>query len=261
MKVYLAGKMDLEYGSWRDAILGTVYDYDAQRPMPRWEAVANNDLDDVVNGYVKPEWPKAPNRHVLRLHDYVGPYRLTHVRASESKWFGDFHGSSWKGQHGQMDPEEQQMIADECEAALRRADLVFAYINRPDCFGTLVEIGLARAFGKYVYVVFEDGAEWSWDDYWFVAFLADSEAQQWDVLGDNPPADPGERALAFFKDALIKWTGRPEQQRPLALVSQQPETALALVADAARSFSQIARWSADPRVRDEAQRMLKRIAG
>lgn len=37
-------------------------------------------------------------------------------------------------------------IPDLCREAIRRADLVFCYIDAKDCYGTLVELGQAFAF-------------------------------------------------------------------------------------------------------------------
>jgi hypothetical protein len=46
------------------------------------------------------------------------------------------------------------------------------------------------------------------------------------------------------------------------LVSQDDSRRLlAGLHEAANAFAQIGQWSADPRVRNEAQRMLRRIAG
>lgn len=35
-----------------------------------------------------------------------------------------------------------------CGERIRRANRVFAFINEPDCFGTLAEVGMANAMGK-----------------------------------------------------------------------------------------------------------------
>jgi nucleoside 2-deoxyribosyltransferase len=40
--------------------------------------------------------------------------------------------------------------------AIQRADLVFAWIDSPDCYGTILEIGYARAMNKVVVVAFSE---------------------------------------------------------------------------------------------------------
>lgn len=49
---------------------------------------------------------------------------------------------------------------------LRRADIVFAYINEADCFGTMVEIGQAQVFGKETHIGF--GPKAPFDDMWML---------------------------------------------------------------------------------------------
>lgn len=50
-------------------------------------------------------------------------------------------------------------------AALMKADLIFAFINAPDCHGTIMEIGWAIASGKRVVMAFAPGI--TADDFWF----------------------------------------------------------------------------------------------
>ena len=49
--------------------------------------------------------------------------------------------------------------------AIIKADLVFAYIAAPDCYGTIFEIGVAIAKGKRVVMAFAPGIRA--DDFWF----------------------------------------------------------------------------------------------
>ena len=43
-----------------------------------------------------------------------------------------------------------------CKDQIDRAEIVFAYIDQPDCFGTLTEIGYAHAKGKDIVIVFSN---------------------------------------------------------------------------------------------------------
>jgi hypothetical protein len=241
MRVYLAGKMDSKHGAWRDEIIGSAYHAASRKTLPRWilpHAVdANYDLDDLS----VPPWPWTENAFVLGIHEYVGPYRWIFAPVEpQNKHLGYF----------------RRRIVEECSQAIGRADLVFAYLNSPDCFGTLVEIGMAKALGKFVYVAIEQDAEWDGTDYWFVQEMSDAGRF---LLGAH---FVGQRLVGVFKDAIVAWTGRAPKLAPVELVRQDDsQRLLGALSEAANSFAQIGRWSADPRVRNEAQRMLKRIAG
>lgn len=293
MRVYLAGKIGKQYGAWRDAILPTRHDPEMGEDVPVWVLLSDADDPEWGNRHYRCSvpWPRAENRHVLGSHEYVGPYR-TDLRGSwDWKHYGEFHGSKVAGQHGASSGAEDGLIVEECRQAIARSDLVFAYINRPDCFGTLVELGYAKALGIFTALAIEVGAEWDESDYWFVAHLVDA------VIGAGKPIEVGEeprptgiingvtyrlnemeqaawadwydrkilerqRIRGALKDAIVAWAARHEKAAPIALVPQdQTEPYIRALQEAANSLSQIARWSSDPRVRNEAQRMLKRIAG
>ena len=295
MKIYLAGKMDDEHGGWRDAVIPRRYEPKAKGEVPGW--VLLRDADDPRWGTSDERcfvpWPRAENRLVCGLHEYVGPYRTELAGSWEWKHYGEFHGSKVIGQHGSSNGEEDQLIVEACRDAIARSDLFFAYINSPDCFGTLVEVGLARAYGAFTVVAIEQGSEWDWSDYWFVERLCDATVSAGEPIkvGSRPEApsthadwrseNPDWRAYhadmdgylarmgaehkriaGMVKDAIVCWTARPERKAPVAMVRQAgPEQPHPALVESASAFAQIARWSADPRVRDEAQRMLRRISG
>lgn len=47
-------------------------------------------------------------------------------------------------------------VLEICKRQIDRAEIVFAYIDAPDCYGTLAEIGYAHAKGKDIVIVFSD---------------------------------------------------------------------------------------------------------
>lgn len=251
LNVYLAGKMDEKQGGWRDGLLGREY-IGHHGWMQRWELYLGPIPDSHdIDGPPPPPWPMKPNTWVLNIHNYVGPYRTTVDDALKNK--GDFHGTEWVGQHGWMDPAICNHIVSSCLIAIRRADVVFAYLNAPDCFGTLVEIGYARALGKFVYVAVDDDAEWHGSDYWFADLLASGERRGTEEESAiREEKDPGLRVRRHFLEALAQYTAEPPRSNPVQLV----QTARNELAD---SFTNIAKWTSDPRVRGEAQRMLKRL--
>lgn len=287
MKIYLAGKIDDVAGGWRDALVGSDWDTSFGEQRPHWKLTRQMDDDGYVGTRVSVPWPTEPNRHVLKLHEYVGPYRTDMVRGENFDWkyFGEFHGSLVEGGHGQTNGEEDGVIVSECLAAIRRADMVFAYINRPDCFGTLAEIGVARTLDVFTVLAIEQSAEWDWSDYWFVTEMVDGTVGPDEAIDiSDRPSEPvkwndeasmatwrdwwdrrdreHKRIQSMMRDAIVLWSARPERRPQLAIVQTDQTTALTQgLREAAQSFSQISRWSADPRVRDEAQRMLRRITG
>ncbi len=123
MKVYLAGKITRD--PWRSGILGGAQIIDPG--AWRWDG----------------RWPVLP-RVVLGTHDYVGPY-----------YCGDSNHGPMKTNHAAPpihdEHDSAQMARPEivrlCLEALSRADLLFVWLDSLDAFGTLVEIGFARAHG------------------------------------------------------------------------------------------------------------------
>lgn len=43
-----------------------------------------------------------------------------------------------------------------CKSQIERAEILFAYIDSADCFGTIAEIGFAHAIGKDIFIVFSN---------------------------------------------------------------------------------------------------------
>lgn len=265
MKIFLSGKMDSEHGSWRDQLIGKRYDVELRRELPRWELLRDfkTDLDrpaaEPWGTPPPPAWPEDPNTYVLNLHDYVGPYRTTYP-GDDSKHEGYFHGSSWIGSHGEMDPADQRVIMANCLHAICRADLIFAYINTPDCFGTLAEIGFARALSRYVHVFIEDDAHWDAEDYWFVSLMANQSEVNW-----SNEYHEGKSIDAAFRDALVAWTARPAWQQvrldqPKSDEWQAEARAMAgAIVNYSKSLAQISQWTSDPRVRAEAGKVLSHM--
>lgn len=53
-----------------------------------------------------------------------------------------------------------------CKSQIERAEILFAYIDSADCFGTIAEIGFAYAIGKDIFIVFSN--EELKEEMWFV---------------------------------------------------------------------------------------------
>jgi hypothetical protein len=98
------------------------------------------------------------NVHGANLH-YTGPWwkdPLCHGSASDSM---HPHGySSCIERDFELSEIESRrvQVSDAVQVAIQRADLVFAWIDGPDCYGTILEIGYARAMDKAVVVAFSE---------------------------------------------------------------------------------------------------------
>jgi hypothetical protein len=166
--VYLAGK--IKKHCWRHDLVDGLRDV----PQP---------------GEAMPplQWP-IMRKSIFGEHDYCGPYFV-------SCDHGCAHGQGSHGAAAQPDRGEDEedpyrgcialsavypgirdgygardWVVDLCLTAIDRCDLFFAWIDRPDCHGTLVELGYAKAKGKRIVVAREHDLP----DLWF----GDTCAQQ-----------------------------------------------------------------------------------
>ena len=124
-------------------------------------------MDDLIRVYFAGKVGKGDWRHALvpDLRDSMGAIG-TPIRCDQFVYCGPFfiacdHGCAHgPGTHGvgpncigETSPP-RWLVPSLCFRWLRRADLVFAWIDDPTCYGTLTEIGWAHALGKPVYVGF-----------------------------------------------------------------------------------------------------------
>lgn len=87
--------------------------------------------------------------------NYTGPWwrdPFCHGQSHDSNYP---HGYSADGQPWKEESDKKQ-IANAVSKAIRESDLLFAWIDSYDCYGTLLEIGYARGLGKIVVAVFSD---------------------------------------------------------------------------------------------------------
>jgi hypothetical protein len=142
-------------------------------------------------------WPILP-RVVLDTFDYVGPYVLqaraygpsSHgLAASGLDWLPPTRQetpalddrlvastggkpdlppafSAWSSLWDEIPPPDKarrEKVCALCLQALRRADLVFAWIDSPTAYGTLVELGFAHALGRTIWLA----GPTAFEDLWF----------------------------------------------------------------------------------------------
>ena len=171
---YLAGK--ITGTDWRDEIVEGWGD----------ENHSSHNHDAMSNYHKSELWEVAPRAAVARggvMLGYTGPWW--------SPAFGG-HGSSnfFRSPHAYLfrcweetgddaddaDDEDKPTaklfgeIRRNIDNAIAKADLVFAWIDTTDCFGTLVEIGIAAAKGKAIIVALSDQIDAR--EFWLAASYA-----------------------------------------------------------------------------------------
>lgn len=211
MKVYLAGK--ITDSDWRSELLSEPLTL-THDPFPN----INDQHYDASDSFNNPHgYTVARVRRWKTLKgvisggfDYVGPFFTNMEHAGRTP---DTHGNSFPifnniqeigWEHGGDDVFGQQVVTQLCLDAINRADVVFAWIDRPDIYGTIAEIGYARGIGKPVWIGFkrytdyyEDGE--INDELWFVRELADDR-----VAYSETPLKAWEWCLKRYQPSLLK---------------------------------------------------------
>lgn len=158
MKIYLAGKVGKN--CWRHAVV-------------QGQGVSIGD-DEACCGAAGdtplPQWPIL-RRAIFGKHDYVGPYFIT---CDHGCFHGrDSHGSVAEFGHGVRmelkDDLRRNSVRQRCLEVIHNADLVFAWIYNKTCYGTLAELGFAKALGKQIVVAMP--RDFNPNDLWFAAGL------------------------------------------------------------------------------------------
>ncbi len=166
--IYLAGK--ISKGDWRHKIIKGLRGTFAGTCGGRCDATP------------MAQWPVLPGA-VFGL-DYTGPYFV-------SDDHGCFHGHNSHGMGAEFDemdedsgertpgyvygsdfPSRQSAVVDWCMDAIKRSDIVFAWLECTTCYGTLAEIGYARALNKTIWLA-GTNKEWKEKDIWFACNMAD----------------------------------------------------------------------------------------
>lgn len=125
-KIYLAGKVSKN--DWR---------HEHVRPSPGRSE----------NGALEP-WPTG---HRVGEWEYTGPFFVSddhgcaHGPTSHGAGIGGFCGGGYLG------PDRPDVLA-RCLEAIRRADIVFAWLDDETAYGTIAEIGYAKGLGKFIIV-------------------------------------------------------------------------------------------------------------
>lgn len=144
--VYLAGKIHPWHRDgdedWRFTIVPDLVHY-----------VQDEWLAEYINAHN--EWSFLP-KAILGRFDYVGPFftDLSDISGGHGGPKMDPHGLAIIVSPGEQRGSDsfpiQKLVTELCLNAIKRADLIFAWIESPDCYGTLMELGYAKALGKQI---------------------------------------------------------------------------------------------------------------
>jgi hypothetical protein len=143
--IYLAGKV-ARFDDWRAEIVR----YESDSGEHREGGIVGED----DYGRRQAPWPVREHA-IFGRYDYTGPY-VTDCGHGENNF-------------GTCYEDVRASVVQDALDAIRRSDLVFAWMDRLSAYGTLAEIGYAKALGKKVWIA----GPMSYDDLWFTYHLAD----------------------------------------------------------------------------------------
>lgn len=162
LKIYLAGK--ISDNDWRDSLLSPEW-----RSQQGYDKYTRAELPGMMGSSTWTNWLPL-SKAVLDRFDYAGPFPCE--RSSNF----DQHGVLEKI-YDHYSVDTQIAVNTLCLNAIKNCDFFFAWIDSNDAYGTLVELGYAKALGKQVWVAFSDELEipndneLSWskgiDELWF----------------------------------------------------------------------------------------------
>lgn len=144
---YFAGKISSE-NNWRKAIIPDLSEFEKDH-----------------------EWPSSSRNIYLKnaireRHSYVGPF------FSKMKHCEDVHGYLDAACSHKGDTAKEEVL-DSCLTQIGRCKVLFAWIDSTDCYGTLAEIGYAKALGKQICIGFSNClSDEELSDFWFVREMA-----------------------------------------------------------------------------------------
>lgn len=129
-------------------------------------------------------WPIKENA-ILGKFDYVGPYfvNASHFSGNYTELGENTHGTDgvveWDHCGAERSAESERRVRYLAVTSIFNADLVYAWIDSTDCYGTIAEIGVAHALQKIVVIA---GPE-RFDDLWFVYQMANFTDFKWQSPG------------------------------------------------------------------------------
>ena len=179
--VYLAGKIDMY--DWRIAFIN----YRNETPWG-WDGTPI-------------DWFLAQRVAIDESATMTGPYFI-------SCDHGCYHGEGTHGVQCDWECAGFSLKRNDVEYISRRqidaADVLLAYINDRTCYGTLAEIGYARAKNKYIIVIYD--SEELHDEMWFVGEMANLvyERNRGMAAQDNGVREGQKRPTPLWCSSMVK---------------------------------------------------------
>jgi hypothetical protein len=168
---YLAGK--ISGNDWRDEIVANWSE----------ENHSEHNRRAMIDYHRSKLWAIAPRSAVARngvMLDYAGPWwSPAYGGHGSSGFFRSPHAymrRMWEETGDTADDDDRptpKLLAEirkNIDKAIGDSDLVFAWIDSADCFGTLVELGIAAASKKAIIVAFSEAIDLS--EFWLAASYA-----------------------------------------------------------------------------------------
>lgn len=173
--IYLAGK--ISKNDWRQGIVG---DLRSAGNLSSW----SHDGPDL-----RETWP-VEEKAIFGVFDYTGPFFVScdhgcyHAGAASHGVGADGNGcaglagmppTEWGSEDGIVDNRAKfysavrPKVLQRCREAIQRSDIVFAWLDCLDAYGTFAEIGYAHALGKRVWIAMPEPL----NDLWFVQQMAE----------------------------------------------------------------------------------------
>ena len=179
--VYLAGRISGDAAFWRGLIL---------EDWPERYCFIEGEMSSFGNANA----PKVKVPDHTSVLSYSGPFWCLPNMAE----FPDF------GKY--CEPHTRQDIPRLCHSAIRKSDLVFAYIDSQAAYGTFTEIGIARGLNKLVVVCVLSGLDIH--DIWFPVSLGNR------IIESDGPKDGW---VSFWKEVAGKGSQYSVPNRPLRM--------------------------------------------
>jgi len=158
MNIYLAGKIEKE--CWRHGIV--------------------SDLRESFNPSQNGEWTILVN-HIGGEHNYTGPFFIScdhgcyHRQSSHGCGATDDRESFVCNGEYYEQFQSRKNVVSLCLKAIERSDLIFAWIDTNDCYGTMFELSYALAKKKTIVLSTPHGFSKGNEDMWFLFSAIDIE--------------------------------------------------------------------------------------
>ncbi len=156
--IYVAGKMQDD--DWRRHLFDDS-GYENSHPHKC------NPVIDFDTSFNDEPWPEYGTT-ICGLR-YTGPFFADNVGGHGFSGYEDGHGANVSIYNLDKQKHQQIEVQQWCFDAIKRADLFVAWIDCLDCYGTIAEVGYAKALGKTVLIA----GPRRYRDLWFVYTMAD----------------------------------------------------------------------------------------